>query len=111
VLLCGVPNLVVALGYLTASWTLRVDLVWSFALRLLQYMHARHLRTFRARHPPSSMPLKSIFSIFNSTYLNRNVDRFYHCGTEYPFVYNTSYYADWWTFHYGALTDKHLDLH
>eukprot|EP00598_Pedospumella_elongata_P008637 CAMPEP_0184996978 /NCGR_PEP_ID=MMETSP1098-20130426/58211_1 /TAXON_ID=89044 /ORGANISM="Spumella elongata, Strain CCAP 955/1" /LENGTH=470 /DNA_ID=CAMNT_0027523537 /DNA_START=78 /DNA_END=1487 /DNA_ORIENTATION=+ len=95
VMLCGVPNMIVALGYLTASWTLRVDLVFSYAMRLLKYMHSRHLRTFQASFPPESMPKSSIFGIFTSTYLDRNKRAFYHCGTEYPFVYNSNYYLDW----------------
>lgn len=110
VMLCGVPNMIVALGYLTASWTLRVDLVFSYAMRLLKYMHTHHLRTFRAAFPPESMPKRSIFGIFTSTYLDRNKQSFYHCGTEFPFAYNSNYYLDWWIFHYGALTDKHLTL-
>lgn len=107
-MLCGVPNMVIALGYLTASWTLRVDMVFSYTMRLLAFMHARHLRTFRARSPPASMPKRSIFGIFNSTYLNRNASVFYHCGTTYPFVYNSNYYVDYWIFHYGSVADKHL---
>ncbi|MFX8731490.1 hypothetical protein ABTM48_19895, partial [Acinetobacter baumannii] len=37
----GVPNLAWVFGYFRASWTLRVDLVGDFVVRLLKHMYAR----------------------------------------------------------------------
>lgn len=109
-LMCGIPNMVVALGYLTASWTLRIDMIWAYACRLLAYMQAHQYTTFWAKPPPPEMPLRSVFAIFNSSYLNRGADRFFHQGTAYPYRVNTSYYWDYWTFHYAALHDQWIDI-
>ena len=39
----GVPNLAVAIGYTNASWTLKCDLTCDYVCRLLNYMHERGL--------------------------------------------------------------------
>jgi hypothetical protein len=101
---------VVALGYLTASWTLRIDMIWSYAVRLLRYMEGRKYRSFCPCAPPADMPLRSVFSNFNSTYLNRGAGRFFRQGTSFPYAVNTNYYFDWWTFHYGALHDQWIEI-
>jgi hypothetical protein len=106
-----VPNLVVALGYLTASWTLRIDMIWSYAIRLLRYLEGRKLRSFCPRAPPSDMEMSSIFKIYsNSSYLTRGKGKFFMQGTTYPYAVNTSYYKDWWTFHWGALHDQWIEI-
>ena len=109
-MLSGVPNCAVALGYLTASWTLRVDLVWTYVCRLLQYMRAQQYKSVCPRHPDAAMRKSSIFDIFNSTYLNRGAKTFFYHGTTFPYRYNSNYYCDWWTFKYGALRDKHIEF-
>ena len=110
VMLVDVPNMIVAMGYLTASWTLRIDMVFAYACRLLQHMEQRGVRSCCPRPPPADMPLQSIFSIFNSSYLTRGSNNFFHCGNKFPYAVNHNYYVDWWTFHYGALEDQWLQL-
>jgi monooxygenase len=39
-MLCGVPNLALALGYTNASWTLKCDLVAQYVCRLINHMDA-----------------------------------------------------------------------
>jgi cation diffusion facilitator CzcD-associated flavoprotein CzcO len=50
-MLDGVPNLVFALGYTNASWTLKVDLVSAFFVRLLRHMRSNALTTAVPRLP------------------------------------------------------------
>ena len=79
-------------------------------VRLLRYLEGRKLRSFCPRAPPADMPLRSVFSNFNSTYLNRGQSRFFMQGTTYPYAVNTNYYVDWWTFHYGRLHDQWIEI-
>ena len=37
----GVPNLAIAIGYTNASWTLKCDLTCDYVCRLLNHMHER----------------------------------------------------------------------
>ena len=43
-MLSGVPNLVYMIGYTNASWTLKVDLVAEYVVRLLRHLRDRGLR-------------------------------------------------------------------
>jgi monooxygenase len=105
-MLCGVPNFAVSLGYLTFSWTLRVDVAFSYVCRLLKYMEQHQYKSACALPPEPSMPKKSVFGIFSSTYINRNAAKFYHQGTRYPYTNNTTYYWDWLHFHYSSVNDS-----
>ncbi len=40
----GVPNLAIAVGYTNASWTLKCDLTCEYVTRLLNHLHGRGLR-------------------------------------------------------------------
>ena len=46
----GVPNLAVAIGYVNASWTLKCDLTCDYVCRLLNHMRARGLTQSVARN-------------------------------------------------------------
>lgn len=53
-MLDGVPNMVFALGYTNASWTLKVDLVSAYFTRMLLHMRVRGLRVAVPRLPADS---------------------------------------------------------
>jgi monooxygenase len=101
----------VFLGYLTAAWTLRIDLVASYACRVLGHMQARGLKEFRALPPPRDMPLAPVFKFLEkATYMQRSAARFFMQGTAYPYTMSTRYFPDYWTFHYGALQDQWIEF-
>src|SRR5436190_665534 len=50
-MLSGIPNLAVTLGYTNASWTLKADLVAQYTCRLLNYMDAHGYATCTPRAP------------------------------------------------------------
>jgi cation diffusion facilitator CzcD-associated flavoprotein CzcO len=52
VMLAGVPNLAYAVGYVNASWTLKVDLVCQYLCRLLAHMDARGATVCVPAQPP-----------------------------------------------------------
>lgn len=54
-MLDGVPNMVFALGYTNASWTLKVDLVSAFFTRMLHHMRDRGLTVAVPRLPSEPM--------------------------------------------------------
>jgi len=54
-MLAGVPNLVFALGYTNASWTLKVDLVCSYAARMIAGMRQRGEAVVTPRLPAEPM--------------------------------------------------------
>ncbi len=64
----GVPNLAIAVGSLTASYTLRIELMADYVCRLLQYKEAiqRNAATPQLPMPISAMPVKPFAENFSS---------------------------------------------
>ena len=53
-MLSGVPNLAISLGYTNASWTLKCDLTCEYVCRLLNHMDEQRLRLL---HPAQRRPV------------------------------------------------------
>jgi monooxygenase len=62
-MLDGVPNMVFAIGYTNASWTLKVDLVAEWVIRLLRYMSSRGYATVTPRLPADGLRTSSIIEM------------------------------------------------
>ena len=71
-MLCGVPNMAVALGYTNASWTLKCDLVAEYVCRLLNHMDAHGYAIATPKAPDPSVPVEP-FIDFNSGYVVRAI--------------------------------------
>jgi cation diffusion facilitator CzcD-associated flavoprotein CzcO len=73
----GVPNLVYVFGYTRASWTLRVDIVADFVLRLLNHMKARGLAKVEVALRPEDAALPKLPWVdtenFNPGYMMRSL--------------------------------------
>jgi cation diffusion facilitator CzcD-associated flavoprotein CzcO len=54
-MLSGVPNLALAMGYTNASWTLKCDLVSAYVCRLLKHMDEHGYRRCTPRTPDASV--------------------------------------------------------
>ncbi|MBR7835400.1 NAD(P)/FAD-dependent oxidoreductase [Actinospica durhamensis] len=70
-MLDGVPNLVFALGYTNASWTLKVDLVAECFTRILRHMDA-HGRTVAVPRLPEVPMTRTPFIEMTSGYFERS---------------------------------------
>jgi monooxygenase len=74
-MLSGVPNLALAIGYTNASWTLKCDLVAGYVCRLLNHMDRNGYRQCTPRTPDSSVP-RLPFVDLAAGYVQRSVDKF-----------------------------------
>ena len=72
-MICGVPNLAVTLGYTNASWTLKCDLVSHYVCRLLNHMDEQGHTVCTPAAPDPSVTLEP-FIDFNSGYVLRSID-------------------------------------
>ena len=59
-MLSGVPNLAIALGYTNASWTLKCDLVAQYACRLINHMDEHGYASATPQAPDPSLPTAAI---------------------------------------------------
>jgi monooxygenase len=103
-MLSGVPNLAISLGYTNASWTLKCDLTCEYVCRLLRHMDERGYRqaTPQNRHPSvTEVP----FIDFTSGYVLRAIDKFPKQGSKAPWRLYQNYARDIVTLRFGALED------
>ena len=87
-MLAGVPNLAFTVGYASASWTLRADLVAGWVTRLLRRMRRRGLAVVTPEPPSDDVgpePRRPLIGL-NSGYVRRGAGRLPQQGTRRPWV-------------------------
>ncbi len=104
-MLSGVPNLAVALGYTNASWTLKCDLTCGYVCRLLNYMDEHGYRQCVPENRDPSIT-EEPFIDFNSGYVLRAIDRFPKQGSRAPWRLYQNYALDILSLKFGALDDE-----
>ena len=103
-MLSGVPNLALALGYTNASWTLKCDLTCSFVCRLLNFMEQRGYRQCMAQNRDPNVR-EVPFIDFSSGYIQRSIHKFPKQGSKAPWRLYQNYALDILTLRFGALED------
>jgi cation diffusion facilitator CzcD-associated flavoprotein CzcO len=91
-----VPNLISTFGYVTASWTLRSDLIGEFTCRLINYMDNKRLRmcTPRLRESDRGMSVRPFIDSFTSNYIQRGSRLMPMQGDHEPWIYTQDYQQD-----------------
>jgi cation diffusion facilitator CzcD-associated flavoprotein CzcO len=108
-MLAGVPNLAVALGYTNASWTLKCDLTCEYMCRLLNHMDEHGFRQCTPRNnDPSVAP--EPFIDFNSGYVLRSIDKFPKQGSKKPWRLYQNYALDIVTLKFGPIEDGAMEF-
>ncbi|MBS1836371.1 MAG: NAD(P)/FAD-dependent oxidoreductase [Actinobacteria bacterium] len=89
----GVPNMALAVGYTNASWTLRSDLISDYVCRLLNHMRHNGLR--QCTPTPSDGQTERVPLLgLTSGYVTRSQDRFPKQGSRNPWLVTQSYLHD-----------------
>jgi monooxygenase len=99
----GVPNLAVAIGYTNASWTLKCDLTCDYVCRLLNYMHDHNWQACEPQNAGFSSPSGPMLGL-SSGYIQRSAHLLPRQGSEFPWQVHQSYLRD-----YRALKVSDLD--
>ncbi|MDT8912561.1 NAD(P)/FAD-dependent oxidoreductase [Amycolatopsis sp. PS_44_ISF1] len=92
-MLSGVPNLSFAIGYTTASWTLKVGLLCEHFCRLLSHMDAHGHTVCRPEPADPAMPTRPFLN-FGAGYVQRSVDRLPRQGDRAPWLTSMDYHSD-----------------
>lgn len=103
-MLSGVPNFALALGYTNASWTLKCDLVSQYVCRLLNHMDAHSYRTCTPLAPEPSLPLEPLIDL-RSGYVRRSVGALPKQGPSAPWRLHQNYPRDILMLRRGPLED------
>jgi cation diffusion facilitator CzcD-associated flavoprotein CzcO len=101
----GVPNLVAAIGYINASWTLKCQLTTIYLLRLLREMAARNVKWVAPQNAPA--PAGPIMAL-TSGYVERAKAGMLKQGATAPWRYSVNYLRDFWTLRFGPVDDGAL---
>jgi len=103
----GVPNAALALGYTNASWTLKCDLTHEYVCRVLNHMQAHG---YDAATPVNDDPSLGTepFIDFSSGYVQRSIHKFPKQGTREPWRLHQNYVRDILLLRRGEMEDGSL---
>jgi monooxygenase len=106
-MLSGVPNMAVSIGYTNASWTLKCDLTCEYVCRLLKHMDEHGYRQTTPENNDPSVT-EEPFIDFTSGYVLRAIDRFPKQGSKAPWRLYQNYARDIVALRHGKLEDGAL---
>jgi len=105
----GVPNLALAIGYTNASWTLKADLTCDYVTRLLNHLRATGLRQCTPHRGDATVSPAPLLGL-NSGYIQRSADRFPQQGTAFPWQVHQSYLRDYRALKLGDIEDDTMEF-
>lgn len=108
-MLSDIPNFAFAFGYTNIAWTLKVDLVWRYFCRLLDYMDENKYGTFTPVIVNKDMK-RVPFVDLSPGYVQRGLAQFPKAGTEGPWEFQHDYEFDLERLNKGPVVDKALQF-
>jgi cation diffusion facilitator CzcD-associated flavoprotein CzcO len=108
-MLSGVPNLVMAIGYTNSSWTLKIGLLCEHFCRLLSHLDAHGYDAACPEPSDPAMPTRP-FLDFAAGYIRRAVDQLPRQGDRMPWLTSTSYRSDVKLLRSDDVTDPELRM-
>ena len=90
----GVPNIALAIGYTNASWTLKCDLTCGVVTRMLNHMHETGLRQATPVNNDASVTAAPLLGL-SSGYIQRSAAEFPKQGSRFPWQVHQSYLRDY----------------
>ena len=108
VMLSGIPNLALAIGYTNASWTLKSELTGLYVCRLLEHMDRHHYSACAPRVDGDigEQPLLDL----DAGYVQRGRDKFPRQGTSLPWRLYQNYLLDRWLLRRRPVADPALQF-
>lgn len=105
-MIAGVPNFSLTIGYTNASWTLKADLVAEYVVRLLKRMDRRRMQ-WVAPEAPASAAAGELGSLIDlkAGYVLRDIGRLPKQGTRSPWRLHQNYVRDFALLRAGRITD------
>ncbi len=107
-MLDGVPNMAFAIGYTNASWTLKVDLVAGYVVRVLAFMRERGYAVVTPRRPSGDVRT-SPFIDMTSGYFERSRHTLPLQGDRAPWRLRQHYFKDA-ALYRGPVDQRHLEF-
>jgi cation diffusion facilitator CzcD-associated flavoprotein CzcO len=109
-MLSGVPNLALALGYTNASWTLKCDLVAEYVCRLVNHMDAEGYDYCVPREPGPDIEREPFLDL-KAGYVMRSIDDLPMQGERAPWRLHQNYGRDLLMLRRGEIEDEGIEFH
>jgi hypothetical protein len=103
-MLSGVPNFAMVIGYTNASWTLKADLVSQYVCRLINHLDAEGYASATPVAPPEGADQP--FLDLASGYVQRSLAQLPKQGRRKPWRLNQNYVRDVGLLRRGSLDDE-----
>lgn len=110
VLYSDIPNLFAIFGYINASWTLKVDVFFSYVCRLLNKMEKAGALQVTARRPEGDDATTPFVENFSSGYMQRGNQQSPRQGLSEPWRMQQNYLRDIRILKYGNIEDDALEF-
>ena len=108
-MLSGIPNLLIAVGYTNASWTLKCDLTSQHFCKLLKFMD-RNSYDYCVSNCSGEMPTAPVID-FSSGYVERSIDRFPRQGARRPWKLYQNYFFDLFAIRFGSFRNRAIKFY
>ncbi len=108
-MLSGIPNMAMALGYTNASWTLKCDLTCEYVCRVLNHMAAHGYTQCTPENRDPSIQEQPLID-FSSGYIQRSIDKFPKQGSRTPWRLYQNYALDILSLRFSAIEDGALQF-
>ena len=105
----GVPNMAIAIGYTNASWTLKCDLTCDYVCRLLNHMHEQGQTHCVPRNNDGSVGSGPILAL-TSGYIQRSAHLLPKQGSVHPWKVHQSYLRDYRALKMGEIDDSFMEF-
>lgn len=105
----GVPNMALSMGYSNASWTLKCDLTCDYVCRLLNHMDRHGYRVCTPVNNDPELEVEDYMSL-SSGYIQRAQHRFPRQGVHAPWKLYQNYIKDIFALRFGRLADGVMDF-
>jgi monooxygenase len=110
VLIEGVPNAAIIIGYTNASWTLKADIASEYVCRLLQHMDKKGYTEVIPRDRDNSRTEDTVMGGLNSGYIRRAIDQLPKQGSKRPWKIVQDYVRDVPILRYAPIEDGVLSF-
>lgn len=94
VMVSDVPNMAMIIGYINASWTLKVDVAADYICRLLKYMEQNGFDEVIPKGDQTQLLEDTVMGGLNSGYIARAADVMPKQGKNEPWKISNNYYSD-----------------
>jgi len=94
VMVSDVPNMAMIIGYINASWTLKVDIASEYVCRLLNFMDEKGYKEVIPQGDATQLEEDTVMGSLSSGYIARAVDVMPKQGKSGPWRVTNNYLAD-----------------